>query len=199
MSIDDVRLAAFPDDERAALAMIGGHGDFYIGGLPSEVTLLMRHGDEFKLIGGAEILGPAGLWYSNVAASEQWLRNNEDAALKIMAMSYRFNRYVNERPDQVLPIVAEAMTMHSGVATDVEELKFIFETFLEFRTYQDDLATAYNPESPLYWGNSAEYYVADSEELPPNADYRLQNPLHDWFDKFLAREDLLAWVDAPLK
>lgn len=198
LSLEDVRIVEFADDEKAALAMIRGVGDFYMGGLPSEVNLLMNHPKDFKLIGGVEILGPAGLWYSNVASSEAWLRENEDAALKIMAMSYRFNRYVQERPDAVLPIVAESINRHSGVGVDLEELRFIFETFLEFRTYQQDKETTYNPESSLYWGKSAEYYVRQSKDLPPGADYRRGNPLDEWFDKLMRRPDLLEWIDAPL-
>ncbi len=199
LGIKDVKTINFPDDEKAALAAIGGKGDFYMGGLPSEINLLMNHSDQFKLIGGAEILGPAGLWYSQIASTEKWLTANEDAALKIMAMSYRYNRYVQEKIDTIMPIVVKAMNEHSGVATDVTSLKFIFDKFLEFRTYKQDGETTYSPSSPLFWENSAKYYVAKSTELPKDADYALKNPLNDWYKKFMARKDLLAWVDKPLK
>ncbi len=198
MSLDDVQTINFADDEKAALAYIGGNGEFYMGGLPSEINLLMNHPDQFKLIGGAEILGPAGLWYSNVAATETWLAANEDTALKIMAMSYRYNRYVQEKIDVIMPIVVKAMNDHSGVATDVDNLKFIFDKFLEFRTYKQDAETTYNANSPLFWENSAKYYVAKSTELPKDADYAAKNPLNDWYKKFVARQDLLTWVDTPL-
>jgi ABC-type nitrate/sulfonate/bicarbonate transport system substrate-binding protein len=199
LTLDDINIIEFPDDEKAALAMIGGTGDFYMGGLPSEINLLSNHPDEFFLVGGAEILGPAGLWYSQVASTEEWLAENEDAALKIMAMSYRYNRYVQEQRDQILPIVVEAMNAHSGVATTEEDLSFIFDTFLDFRTYQQEAETSMNPDSPLYWGNSAEYYVAQSQDLPEGADYRANNPLDEWFAKFMERNDLLEWVDQPLE
>jgi ABC-type nitrate/sulfonate/bicarbonate transport system substrate-binding protein len=199
LTLDDIEIIEFPDDEKAALAMIGGTGDFYMGGLPSEINLLSNHPDEFFLVGGAEILGPAGLWYSQVASTEEWLAENEDAALKIMAMSYRYNRYVQEQRDQILPIVVEAMNAHSGVATTEEDLSFIFDTFLDFRTYQQEAETSMNPDSPLYWGNSAEYYVAQSQDLPEGADYRANNPLDEWFAKFMERNDLLEWVDQPLE
>ncbi len=199
MSFKDVKTINFPDDEKAALAAIGGKGDFYIGGLPSEINLLMNHADSFELIGGAEILGPAGLWYSNIAASEKWLAANEDAALKIMAMSYRYNRYVQEKIDTIMPIVVKAMNDHSGVATDISSLKFIFDKFLEFRTYKQDAETTYNPNSHLFWENSAKYYVAKSTELPKGADYALKNPLNAWYKKFVANKKLTAWVDKPLK
>lgn len=198
MTLDDVTIINFPDDEKAAIAFIGGTGDFYMGGLPSEINILQNHPADFQLIGGAEILGPAGLWYSQVASNEAWLAANEDAALKIMAMSYRFNRYVNEQRDTVMPIVARAMNEHSGVATSEEDLGFIFDTFLAFRSYQDDATTTYDPASDLYWGKSADYYVTQSSDLPEGADYRLQNPLDEWFQKLLARQDLLDWIDAPL-
>jgi len=199
MEIDDVQTINFADDEKAALAFISGEGEFYIGGLPSEINLLMNHSDQFQMIGGAEILGSAGLWYSNVASSEDWLEANTDTALKIMAMSYRYNRYVQENIDQILPIVAKAMNDHSGVATDEKSLRFIFDQFLEFRTYQQDAETTYNSESALFWENSAKYYVATSTELPKDADYRAKNPLNDWYKKFTANSDLLSWVDKPLQ
>jgi ABC-type nitrate/sulfonate/bicarbonate transport system substrate-binding protein len=198
MTLDDVTITNFPDDEKAALAFLGGTGEFYMGGLPSEINILQNHGDEFQLIGGAEILGAAGLWYSQVASSTDWLAANEEAALKIMAMSYRYNRYVNEQRDAVMETVATAMNAHSGVATTVEDLTFIFDQFLAFRSYQDDAKTTYDPASELYWGRSADYYVTQSTDLPAGADYRRQNPLDEWFAKFLERADLLEWVDAPL-
>ena len=99
LKLSDVTTVNFADDEKAALAAIGGEGDFYMGGLPSEINLLMNHPDQFKLIGGSEILGPAGLWYSNIASTKDWLAANEGTALKIMAMSYRYNRYIQEQRD----------------------------------------------------------------------------------------------------
>jgi ABC-type nitrate/sulfonate/bicarbonate transport system substrate-binding protein len=199
MTIDDVEILNFPDDEKSALAMIGGTGDFYMGGLPAEINLLLNHSDQFVLVGGADILGPAGLWYSNIASTEEWLAENEETALKLMAMSYRYNRYMNEKPDVVLPIILKAMNDHSGAQMSQDELKFVFENFVGPRTYQEDKETALNPDSDLYWGVSAEYYVKNSTELPEDADYRRNNPVDEWFAKFLARPDLLEWVDAPLE
>jgi ABC-type nitrate/sulfonate/bicarbonate transport system substrate-binding protein len=199
LTLSDITTINFSDDEKAALAAIGGEGDFYMGGLPSELNLLMNHSDQFKLIGGAEILGPAGLWYSNIASTKDWLAANPEAAYRIMAMSYRYNRYVQEKFDEILPLVIEAMNAHSGVATDPDQLKYTFDTFLEFRTYQQDKETAFNPESDLYWEQSAKYYVEKSKDLPEGADYLLTNPMNEWFEQFLQQQVLLDWVDKPLE
>ena len=94
LTMDDIFKLEFPDDEKAALAMVGGTGDLYLGGLPGELNLLMNHPDKFINVGGHEIMGAAGLWYSQIGSSKDWLAKNEDATLKLTAMMYRFNRYV---------------------------------------------------------------------------------------------------------
>lgn len=198
LTTDDVDVVNFAEDDLAAVAYLGGTGDFYLGGLPSQVNILQEHGDEFQIVAGAEVLGPAGLWYSQVASSEAWLEENPDVALALMAMAYRYNRYVNEAPEEVLPIVAETIGANGGAATSVEELQLIFDQFLEFRSYQDEAETTYDSESDLYWRHSAEYYVEQSTDLPEGADYELQNPLEEWFDMFMANTELLEWVDADL-
>jgi ABC-type nitrate/sulfonate/bicarbonate transport system substrate-binding protein len=199
LTMDDIFKLEFPDDEKAALAMVGGTGDLYLGGLPGEMNLLMNHPDKFINVGGHEIMGAAGLWYSQIGSSIDWLAKNEDSALKLTAMMYRFNRFVQEKPDTVLPLVREAMNLHSGVAVKDEDMLFTFTKFLEFRTYQGDKDTTYNPKSELYWAKSAEYYVkVPTEGLPKDADYLRQNPLDQWFAKLLARQDLLEWIDKPL-
>jgi ABC-type nitrate/sulfonate/bicarbonate transport system substrate-binding protein len=198
LSLSDVTILNFADDEKAALAMVGGTGDFYTGGLPAEVNLMMRHSDQFMLIGGAEILGPAGLWHSSIASTAEWLAKNEDAALKIMAMSYRYNRYQLEKQDKILPVARESMNSHSGAGVTDEELKTVFNTFEAFRTYQQDKEETFNDKSPTYWGTSAEYYSKQSSDLPKGADYKRNNPVEEWFSKLLARPDLLEWIDKPL-
>jgi hypothetical protein len=127
------------------------------------------------------------------------LKGNEDAALKIMAMSYRYNRYVNEKREKILPIVVNAINGHSGVATDSEELSFLFDTFLGFRTYQTEKLETFNPQSEFYWEKFAKYYVEQTPTLPEGFNYSDYNLFGEWFAKFLAREDLIAWVDAPLE
>jgi ABC-type nitrate/sulfonate/bicarbonate transport system substrate-binding protein len=199
LTLDDIEILDFPDDEKSALAMLGGTGDYYVGGLPAELNLLTNHPDEFMIVGGAEIMGPAGVFYGNLAATEEWLAENEDAALKVMAMMYRYNRYVQEARDKILPIVVESLNSHSGVATDEEEYGYVMEELIGFKPYQQEQEETYNPESIHYWGNMAEYYATGNPDLPEDFDYKFYNPVEEWFEKFLAREDLLEWVDAPIE
>jgi len=199
LTLDDIEILEFPDDEKSALAMLGGTGDYYVGGLPAELNLLTNHPDEFHIVGGAEIMGPAGVFYGNLAATEEWLAANEDTALKVMAMMYRYNKYVQEASDKILPIVVESLNAHSGVATDEREFGYVMDNLIAFKPYQVEKEETYNPESLHYWGKMAEYYAANTPDLPEDFDYKFYNPVEEWFEKFLAREDLLAWVDAQIE
>jgi ABC-type nitrate/sulfonate/bicarbonate transport system substrate-binding protein len=198
LKLSDIHIINFADDNKAALAMLGGTGDFYVGGLPSEVELILNHRSKFVTIGGSEIMGPAGLWYSQIASTSGWLKANPTAALKIMAMNYRFNRYINQKPGKVLPIVRNAMNSHSGANLSMSEIKGVMKTFLQFNSYQVEKKTTYAKSSPLYWAKSAAYYIKNTSGLPPGADYRKNNPLEKWFSLFLKNKSLLKWIDKPL-
>ncbi len=198
MSLDDVNVLNFADDEKSALALVGGTGDFYMGGLPAELNLLTNHPDDFVLVGGQEILGPAGLWYSNIAASNEWLNANETTALKLLAMNYRYNRYIQEDREAVLPIIRDAMNAHSGADLDLKQLRLVFDKFVYPRTYQQAQKETYNPSSEFYWRKSADYYLKQSNEVPDNADPVRNNPLEAWFDKLMQRPALLKWINKPL-
>ena len=157
MSIDDVQTINFADDEKAALAFISGEGEFYMGGLPSEINLLMNHPDQFKLIGGAEILGPAGLWYSNVASTEEVAggkrgRRPQDHGHVVSLQPLRPGEdrrdHAHRRQGDERPFGRRDRRRQS--------LKFIFDKFLEFRTYKQDAETTYNPNSPAVLGELGE-------------------------------------------
>ena len=139
-----------------------------------------------------------GTGESPLAAMKSWLDANEETALKLMALNYRYARYVYEKPDVIAPIVMRNMNEHSGGNLTVEDIKFIIPQFSDPRPYQEEIEKTFNPDSDLYWGKSAEYYVTTSTDLPADADWRRNNPLDEWFNKFLQRKDLLEWVDRPL-
>lgn len=72
LTLDDIKILNFPDDEKAAVALIRGVGDFYMGSLPQERKLL-KMSDQFVNAGGSEILGPAGVWYDLSFSTEKFM------------------------------------------------------------------------------------------------------------------------------
>jgi ABC-type nitrate/sulfonate/bicarbonate transport system substrate-binding protein len=188
MTLDDIEVIGFSDDQKAALAFINGEGDFYTGSLPQETRLLLDFPDEFVNVGGDEIIGPAGLWFSNFAALDPWLQENEDAALKFMAMNYRFNRMMNECPSQAATILAEAVNAQTGSDFTSENAQFITQEFERYRSPQEELAETNNPDAPVYWGNSAKFYMDEqirTEALPEGSTYQEFNPLDEWLSRCL--------------
>jgi ABC-type nitrate/sulfonate/bicarbonate transport system substrate-binding protein len=200
MTLDDINIISFADDQKAALAFIRGEGDFYTGSLPQEARMLQDFPDQFVNVGGHEIIGPAGLWYSNYNALESWLQNNEDAALKLMAMNYRYNRMVLECPDKAAPLLAEVVNTQTGSNFTPENVLVILDEFEQYRLPEQDKAETFSPDSDAYWGHTAEFYMKEqisTGEVPEGTDPDEFNPMKEWLDKLLAREDLMSWINAP--
>ena len=200
MNLDDIEIIGFADDEKAALAFIQGTADFFTGSLPQETRLLLDFPDQFVNVGGDEIIGPAGLWYSNFAALAPWLAENEDAALKLMAMNYRFNRMMNECPDQAAELLAQAVNAQTGSDFTPENAQFITQEFERYRSPTQEKAETNNPDSDVYWGKCAKFYMDEqirTGDLPTGSSYREFNPLDEWIDKLLAHDELMDWIGQP--
>lgn len=200
LGLDDINLIGMADDQKAAAAFIQGEGDYYIGSLPQEVRMLLDFPDEFHRVGGYEIIGPGALWFSNYNALGNWLAYNEDSALKMMAMNYRWNRIMNECPEKAAPILAKAIKEQTGADFTEAEVIITTQDFEKFRTYQEEIEEVNNPDSASFWGLSAEYYMSakiDAGDMPEGSEYTTFNPLNEWMDKFVAADELTSWVDAP--
>ena len=200
LSLDDINVINMADDQKAALAFIQGTGDYYTGSLPQETRMLVDFPDQFVNVGSYEIIGPAGLWYSNFAALQPWLDENEEAALKLMAMNYRFNRMMRECPEKAAAHLAEAVNSQTGSAFTPEEAQFTTSAFEQYRLPEEEKAETNNPESDVYWGKAAIYYMdakIESGEVPADSTYQDFNPLDEWMDKLMARQDLMDWINSP--
>lgn len=199
LSIDDVNILNFPDHPSAGFAFESGEADYYTGALPQQIRLLTVS-DEYVNVGGHEILGPAGLWYSTMLSDQTWLEENEETALKLLAIWYRTMRYVEERFDYALPIWTESLNERMGSDTfSVDQTRIAIEEFEFFPTMEEAAEGVFNSESDLSWRNSVAHYLPSVENLPAdfNADeYEVHSK---YYDALRAREDLVAWVNAPLK
>ena len=70
------------------------------------------------------------------------------------------------REDAVTAAAASSLALFRELFLHADKIEMIFDTFLDFRTYQQEAETSMNPDSPLYWGVSAEYFVEQSTDLP---------------------------------
>jgi ABC-type nitrate/sulfonate/bicarbonate transport system substrate-binding protein len=198
MTPNDVKFADFPDDAQAALAFEKGVGDYYMGGLPQE-TKLLASPDKFVNVGGTEILGPAGLWYTSMDSLEPWLQAHHDTMLKLVAIWYRTMRYMKEKPEVAIPEMTKAINEAAAANFSPEDVAASLK-LLDFRTIEEAQKTQYNPNSPIYWKRAVDFYATlNSKDLPDHYDPTTFVIAEAVFNEFLQHKDLVDWVNSPLK
>lgn len=201
ISIDEVQLLNFADDQKAATAFLSGTGDFYIGSLPQERRLLSME-DRFVNAGGAEVLGPAGLWYDTMLSTPAFMENRREAALRTLALWYRLIEIWDRHPEILAPIAAESLSRLTGGDFSVEEYITLQTLYDDFLSISEVLAGFYNPLSELYWKNPVDYYIGQAVEagdLPASIlgdDYFIQS--EELFYELMTRPDLLQKIFAPI-
>jgi len=199
LTLGDIKLLNFADDQKAATAFIRGAGDFYMGSLPQERKLLKMPG--FVNAGGSEILGPAGLWYDTMVSTEKYMKENKETCLRIIAAMYRAIRLFDEQPKKVAKICSKVLSEMTGGKFSVEEYITMQTVYDDFQSIENCLAGFYNPYSPLYWKYPVDYYIKmaveqrDLDKIVPAEDYYGQAEKLFW--ELLKRKDLLQLIYAP--
>jgi ABC-type nitrate/sulfonate/bicarbonate transport system substrate-binding protein len=199
LTLDDVTILDFQNDAQAAVAFMRGIGDLYTGSLPQQMRLLSE--PEYVAVAGNEVLGAAGLWYSNSAVTERYLNENRETVLKVVAVYYRFLRYLYEMPDETLQHMIGYLNQHAATNMTIEEAIVLRDEYEDFATIEDSLLGVYDPDSPLYWEISAEYLVNQNAQLgkvPASMgwDWVVKEEL---FYELLEDDELLSWVQSPIK
>jgi ABC-type nitrate/sulfonate/bicarbonate transport system substrate-binding protein len=199
LTIDDIEIIDFPSDSQAALAYAGGTGDYYIGSLPEEAKLLSEPA-KYVNVGGSEVLGDAGLWFSTMAAKSSWLKENPETTDKLLAVWYRTMRYMAEKPDSTLPLFTDAINKAAASKLSVEDITKITTELERFATLEQAEAEFYDPSSPTYYKKSLDFYVKGNKDvLPAGYDADSSVPAPMFFEKgVLANSELVDWVNSPL-
>jgi ABC-type nitrate/sulfonate/bicarbonate transport system substrate-binding protein len=197
LTLDDVTVYEFADDPTAAAAFEQGTGDFYIGSLPEEQRLLGMP-DKFVNAGGSEILGPTGLWYDLMITTEDFMDNNQDVALRIIAAMYKTINLFNSDRQQFAELAAAELTSFTGTAYTADDYIAFQTVYDNFLTISDLQAGMYNPDSPLYWKNPVQYNInlaveqgTLSHAISADDYYGKQIAL---FNELLTRQDLMTKI-----
>lgn len=195
MTVDEVKILEFADDAQAALAFQRGEGDYYMGSLTQEIKLLGQP-DKYVNVGGQEILGPAGLWYSTMVSTQDWLDANEDTVLKLSAIWFRLSRYAAEKFDEAAPKLIAINNERAAASFTLDEFKTMYG-LLTFPTVEQAKATVFNPESGLYWKRSVDFYAEKnaSDLGGTTADDKALEEA--FFKKLSANQELLDWIAKP--
>lgn len=197
LTLKDIHIVPFADDATAALAFEHGTGDYYMGSLPEEAKLLELPG--YVNVGGSQILGPAGLWYSTEAALSSWLTSHRAVAMKILAVWYRTTRYMQAEPQRTLPLFTKDINSLTASHYTQRQVGTITTQLETYETWQQAKAGPFNPSSSIYFGKSVDYYArADASSLPKVFRWQSYDVEEQYFNAFLGQKGLLAWVNSPL-
>jgi ABC-type nitrate/sulfonate/bicarbonate transport system substrate-binding protein len=199
LSLNDVKLVTFADDAKAALAFIQGTGDFYTGALPQEAKLLQDFPNKYVKVGGEEILGPGGLWYSTMISKSSWLASHSQAANSLLAVWYRTMKYLAERPSQSYPTITTLINTASAGRLTTKQVTFLCTVLTDFETLPRARASVFNPRSPIYWRVSGAFYAnANASVLPAGFKLSDVEVEQQHFRNFLSHKALVNWVNSPL-
>jgi ABC-type nitrate/sulfonate/bicarbonate transport system substrate-binding protein len=196
MKYEDVKILEFGDDAQAALAFQRGEGDYYMGSLTQEIKLLSSP-DKYVNVGGSEILGPAGLWYSTMVSTDDWLKANNDTVVKLSAIWFRVSRYLNENYEQAAPKLIAINNDRAAASFTPDEFKAMF-SLLSFPTLESASSTVFSKDSDLYWKNSVMFYEQQNSKNLPQGTAADGNALEEgFFAKLSADKKLVDWVNKP--
>jgi ABC-type nitrate/sulfonate/bicarbonate transport system substrate-binding protein len=203
LTTDDVVVIDFADITIASTAFINGTGDYNIGDSESVSRMLTGPDlkDKFVVAAPFQAFGPAGLWYSTFASTEQWLADNEETALRLLAIWYRTTRYLYDRTDDVLPHLHEAVRRAGGIIVDDDAVKQELFNVEDFVRFQDAWDHYYADGSPTNMDLSIQLSYDNAvalEHIPAESDWRTFEVEEAWFLKLLDRPDLVAWIQSPL-
>lgn len=192
----DVTFMNFGDDAKAANALLAGTGDFYIGSLPQQRSL-MNQGD-FINIGGSEILGEAGLWFDTWMTTADFLKDEEETALKLQALIFGAINAFDSDQDKFSEIAARLFTETSGTETPTEEWKTFMTEFDDLVSVDEAKDGFYNPDSDRYWEKTVNYTVqtlVESGDLPEGTDGRQYYTAgEELFNKLLENKELVEQI-----
>lgn len=198
LNTDDIKILEFSDDAQAALAFEKGVGDYYMGSLPQE-TKLLASPEKYVNVGGHQILGPAGLWFSTMDATQEWIDANAATVTKLVAIWYRFARYADEKFDEVAPMWVKATNERAAASFTVDDFKNTYK-LLYFPTVEQAKETIFNVQSDAYWKNSVSFYEKQNADQLTKGFQPEVNALEErLFKKLLADKALMEWIESPLK
>jgi ABC-type nitrate/sulfonate/bicarbonate transport system substrate-binding protein len=192
----DVKFMNFADDAKAATALLSGTGDIYIGSLPQQRAITQEKG--YVNVGGAEILGPAGLWFDTMTSTDDFMTKHRETALRMLAVQFATVAEFDRDTDNIAKIGSKYHTQNSSIDTPPEEWKLFMTKFDDYVSLEEAKEGFYNPESKLYWKIAVEYninaLIADGTLDKGTSPDKYFGESEKLFNELLQRQDLLDMI-----
>jgi len=187
------------DQKDGAAAFIRGVGDAYRGGLPQHKKLRAMGG--YEPLVENEQCGPAGLWFSSAMTLDDYLNNNYEVVLKLLALHFRSARMIRENPETALPIMGDYLRKAAAADLTYEDLLETSGKDVLYATIGEAKELFYDSESLAFWERAFDYYLDMRIELGQVKEGEVDKEEMCVFLSMLAdlenNEELMEFVNAP--
>ena len=203
LETSDIVVINFADINVASTAFIAGEGDYHMGDSIQVQRMLSAPElrDKFNVAGPFQAFGEAGLHYSTFASKQDWLDENEETALRLLAIWYRATRYLHNRTDEVLPPLHEAVRRAGGLTVEDDVLKeelFNVELFVRLQDAWDHYFAEGSPTNMDLSIIRSSTAAIELGTIPADSMWEQFEVEKQWFIKLMNRPDLVAWIQKPL-
>ena len=168
LTLEDMETTVAPDANTTRL-MQAGRADFQVGGVPSRLTLEV--GGFLPILTSGDLAGNAApsadseelraVVYGGWHATEEWINDNRDTALRLASVSFRINQLINEDPVAALEIHVPFLNSAAGTTFDVDTGRVVYSSLDPFLTFEMQKDIFDNPDNSL----SVEYVVGSAVKL----------------------------------
>ena len=200
----DVEFKYYPSMEAMNFGYLSGEADYYTGNLSAQARMLYSEelAGEYVVAAPLELFGASAILYSTEGVRADWLEENPETVLRSLAIWYRASRYLDEYPEIVGEFVGEeAKDQTGGTSLGGIVTSRIMTELNYFPLLEDAKDYMFTPGEITYFGNVvAERFEAGREEgyIAEDLDWQDYEVEEVWFNRLLEREDLVAWINAPL-
>ncbi|MCE2529811.1 MAG: hypothetical protein J4G11_08075 [Acidimicrobiia bacterium] len=200
----DVEFKYYPSMEAMNFGYLSGEADYYTGNLSAQARMLYSEelAGEYVVAAPLELFGASAILYSTEGVRADWLEENPETVLRSLAIWYRASRYLDAYPEIVGEFVGEeAKDQTGGTSLGAFVTSRIMTELNYFPLLDDAKDYMFTPGEITYFGNVvADSFESGREEgyIAEGVDWQDHEVQEVWFNRLLEREDLVAWINAPL-
>ena len=204
LDFEDVEFTYYPTMESMNFSYLNGEADYYTGNLSAQARMLYSEelAGEYVVAAPLELFGASAILYSTEGVRADWLEENPETVLRSLAVWYRASRYLEEYPEIVGEYAGEeAKDQTGGTSLGAFVTSRIMTELNYFPLLEDAKDYMFTPGEITYFGNVvADSFESGREEgyIAEGVDWQDHEVQEVWFNRLLEREDLVAWINAPL-
>jgi ABC-type nitrate/sulfonate/bicarbonate transport system substrate-binding protein len=207
LTVKDVKILNFADDEKSAAAFVSGTGDFYTGALPQEARLLYspEFNGQYVEAAGQQAFGEGvegGVYYSTMASTQTWLSAHPTAAKEFLAMWYRAVQYLHDDPKLVLPMISASVQAAVGGVFPASVTHVAMTQLNYFPTFDEARTAVYGASSPTYYLGALRYQAKEAGaagQIPSGTSLEsFETTAGSTYEQLAADPKLVSYVNAPV-